>query len=64
MYLLLVNHNHTKLVDRRGIEPRLKACKAPVLPLSLPAHETYLYATYHAEFFSAQTFASGILLIQ
>ena len=25
------------LVDRRGIEPRLKACKAPVLPLSLPA---------------------------
>ncbi len=25
------------MVDRRGIEPRLKACKAPVLPLSLPA---------------------------
>ena len=28
---------HPYLVDRRGIEPRLKACKAPVLPLSLPA---------------------------
>jgi hypothetical protein len=26
------------MVDRRGIEPRLKACKAPVLPLSLSAH--------------------------
>ena len=27
----------TQLVDRRRIELRLKACKAPVLPLSLPA---------------------------
>ena len=28
----------TLMVDRRRIELRLKACKAPVLPLSLPAH--------------------------
>ena len=26
------------MVDRRGIEPRLQACKAHVLPLSLSAH--------------------------
>ena len=26
------------LVDLRGIEPRLNACKAPVLPLSLETH--------------------------
>ena len=29
---------HRNMVDRRGIEPLLEACKATVLPLSLPAH--------------------------
>ena len=32
------NYPGKNMVDRRGIEPRLKACKAPVLPLSLSAH--------------------------
>jgi hypothetical protein len=35
---------HNCLVDRRGIEPRLKACKAPVLPLSLSA-QTFIKHT-------------------
>ena len=30
------------LVDRKGIEPFLEACKATVLPLSLTAHCLYL----------------------
>ena len=34
------------MVDRRGIEPLLEACKATVLPLSLPAHITY-YLSYY-----------------
>ena len=36
---------HRNMVDRRGIEPLLEACKATVLPLSLPAHITY-YLSY------------------
>ena len=30
------------MVDRKGIEPFPKACKAPVLPLSLTAHYPYI----------------------
>ena len=32
------NYPGKNMVDRRGIEPRLKRCKRPVLPLSLSAH--------------------------
>ena len=30
-------------VDHRGLEPLLKACKAPVLPLSLTAHKVEIF---------------------
>ena len=36
--VLPLHQRDTNLVDRRGIEPLPEACKATVLPLSLPAH--------------------------
>lgn len=35
------SHPHFLLVDNRGIEPRIPACKAGVFPLALVAHLSY-----------------------
>ena len=40
---LPLHHTRFKMVDRKGIEPFPKACKAPVLPLSLTAHLKILH---------------------
>ena len=47
---------HTFMVDRRGNAPRLSACKAEVLLLSLPAHKLDAFLSFALSYWATDVF--------